>query len=316
MDDKSYKTSRRKFLGLAGAGAAAVLLAACGDSTATTVPSATTAVLAAQLLPSCYNCRSCWLVPLPPPPLFQGHPRTLSATVKIFNWGDNSAKKIFDAAIARFNQKYPNVKVEDTFVPSDDWAVFSNKLTTQIAGGQSPDIVRMAVEGAKLVSSKGLVEPLEPYLSRPDSKDLVGDVAQPLVDALKGVDGKAYYLPLEWNNMVIYYNTKMFKDAGVEAPKPDWTWDDFLATAKKMTTGSGANQVFGFGIPYFNFGLQPFFLTNGTSPLNADWSASNLDDPKMLKSVQFIHDLVHVHKVSPSVKALIPATFSLPGKLQ
>lgn len=57
--------------------------------------------------------------------------------------------------------------------------------------------------------------------------------------------------------MVIYYNTKIFKDAGIEPPKPDWMRDDFLGIAKKLTTGSGADQVFGFGIPNFNFGLQP-----------------------------------------------------------
>jgi hypothetical protein len=41
--------------------------------------------------------------------------------------------------------------------------------------------------------------------------------------------------------------------------------DDFLGIAKQLTTGSGAEQVFGFGIPNFNFGLQPWLLTNGTS---------------------------------------------------
>ena len=115
--------------------------------------------------------------------------------------------------------------------------------------------------------------------------------------------------------MVIFYNTKMFKDAKIDPPKADWTWDDFLATAKKLTTGSGADQVYGFGIPFFNFGLHPWWFTNGTSLLNADWSESNLADPKMLEAVQFVHDLVHVHKVSPAVEGTDTANLFTAGKL-
>src|SRR5207253_2801633 len=48
-------------------------------------------------------------------------------------------------------------------------------------------------------------------------------------------------------------------------------------------------------------GLTPWFLTKGTYRLTPDWSDSNLNDPKVLESVTFVHDLVHVHQVSPDV---------------
>jgi multiple sugar transport system substrate-binding protein len=131
---------------------------------------------------------------------------------------------------------------------------------------------------------------------------MLTDDVDPALNAPFKIDGKTYYIPHSWNNMVIYYNTKMFKDAGIDPPKPDWSWDDFLGIAKKLTTGSGADQVFGFGIPNFNFGLQPWLLTSGTTQLNADWTDSNLNDPKVVESITFVHDLVHVHKVSPAVE--------------
>ena len=114
--------------------------------------------------------------------------------------------------------------------------------------------------------SKNLLLPLDDYLAQDaGGQELIDDVAQPLIDAFK-VDGKIWQIPHSWNNMVIYYNTKMFKDAGYRAAaSEDWTWDDFLATAKKLTTGSGADQVFGFGIANFYFGLTPWLLTNGTT---------------------------------------------------
>jgi multiple sugar transport system substrate-binding protein len=110
----------------------------------------------------------------------------------------------------------------------------------------------------------------------------------------------------EWNNMIIHYNTEMFEQAGLEAPAHDWTWDDFVATAVQLTSGEGADKIFGFAIPYFNFGLTPWWHTNETATLTDDWSESNLDDPQMLESVKFVHSLIHEHGVSPDVAGTSP----------
>ena len=180
-----------------------------------------------------------------------------TATLTIFDFGGDADKKIYADAHARFKKKYPNVTIADNFTPVTTWSEYSNKITTQMAGGQSPDIINIAIEGARLLVKKGLLQPLDEFAANdPSGKELIDDVA-PALSAPFKIDGKIWYMPHSWNNMVIYYNTKIFKDAGIEPPKPDWTWDDFLGIAKKLTTGSGADQVFGFGIPNFNFGLQP-----------------------------------------------------------
>ena len=87
---------------------------------------------------------------------------------------------------------------------------------------------------------------------------------------------------------------------GVEYPK-DWTWEQFREVAKKLTKHDASGNVtqYGYEVPNQNFFVQPWFLTNGTSPLNADWTASNMLDPKVSETLQFLHDLIHVDKVSP-----------------
>jgi multiple sugar transport system substrate-binding protein len=102
--------------------------------------------------------------------------------------------------------------------------------------------------------------------------------------------------------MVIYYNTKKFADAGLQPPQLGWTWDDFLNAATALTSGEGGSKQYGFGVPFFTFGLVPWFLTNGTYPLTDDWSDSNLNDPKALEAVTFINDLINTHKVAPKVQ--------------
>jgi len=296
MDNNRARPSRRDFLKAAGIGSAATLLAACGAApvpAGTESTSATAATSAAVAAPAADT----------------------TATIKIFDFGGDADKKIYADAHARFKQKYPNVTIVDTFVPSTGWADYANKLTTQIAGGEIPDIINIAIEGTRLAVSKNLLLPMDDFLAQDaGGQELVSDVAQPLIDAFK-VDGKIWQIPHSWNNMVIYYNTKLFKDAGLEPPREDWTWNDFLATAKTLTTGSGADQVYGFGIANFFFGLTPWFLTNDTYQLTEDWSDSNLNDPKVLEAAKFVHDLVHVHKVSPAVEGTDTAQLFTAGKL-
>ncbi len=235
----------------------------------------------------------------------QGAPPAADAEgdLSTFNYGGEQEQKIYSDAIARFNARYPNVNVKDNFTPVETWSDYANKLTTQIAGGNAPDLIHVAIEGSRLLISKNLLEPLNPFIDLdPDIQTRLNDqMAQPLKDAFT-VDGLLYQIPVEWNNMVIYYNTKIFADAGLEPPAADWTWDTFLETAKTLTTGEGGDKVYGFGIPNFTFGLIPWLLTNGTYPLTEDWTQSNLSDPKVLEAVTFIHDLIHVHGVSPSVE--------------
>jgi multiple sugar transport system substrate-binding protein len=230
-------------------------------------------------------------------------PSDARATLTVFDFGDANAQKVYKDAIARFNKRYPNVTVRDDYSPfPQGWGQYINNLRTRAASGLVPDVVAIAIEGVRATVTQGLMLPLDDFIaSDPDSQTYLKDVAPALHDALK-VGGKTYYLTREWNNMCIHYNTKAFADAGIERPKDDWTWDDFLAIAQKLTKGEAGNKTFGFGLPFFNFALQPWFHTNGTSGLSADWRKSNLDDPKVLESVKFVHSLVHEHKVAPSVE--------------
>jgi multiple sugar transport system substrate-binding protein len=270
-DVASGKVTRRRFVKSTGA---AGLLVAAGGS----------------LRPTAGAARA-----LEPPPA------DTKATLTTFNYGDAAYQKIYADAIDRFKQRYPNVTVKDNYTEFNLWSEYANKLTTQVAGGQVPDLIHVAIEGTRLVVSKGLMEPLDDYIAGDAEMQalLANEMAQPLKDAFT-VDGKLYEIPVEWNNMVIFYNTKLFAEAGLQPPVAEWTWDDFLNAAKALTKGSGGDKVYGFGIPFFTFGLVPWFLSNSTYPLTDDWSDSNLNDPKVLETVTFINDLIHTHEVSPT----------------
>jgi multiple sugar transport system substrate-binding protein len=240
----------------------------------------------------------------------------IKANLTIYNFGDDSQKKVFDEAIGRFNQRYPNVVVENLMNPIPSWGEYITLLKTRIVSGQPVDIIAMAIEGAQATITQDLLLPIDDYIANdPEAQTMLEDVHPALHDALKGKDGTTYYLTREWNNMCIHYNTALFEQAGLEPPAPDWTWEQFLETAKALTTGEGDSKVFGFAIPYFNFGMAPWFHSNGTSTLTPDWSDSNLNDPKVLESVKFIHSLVHEHGVAPSVEGTEPYSLFPSGRV-
>lgn len=224
----------------------------------------------------------------------------VKATLKVSNFGNEQEKKVATDADERFKKKFPNVKVEDTFITITTWSEYATKMVALIASGNAPDVISIAIEGTRLMVSKNIMAPLDEVIAAdPDSNELLGDVDPVLLNAFK-VDGKLYEIPNGFNDMVIHYNTKLFKEAGLEAPKADWTWDDFLADAKALTKGEGDKKVWGFAIPSFHFGVMPWFITNGSFTLNADWTESNYKDPNAIEAMQFVHDLVYVNKVSPS----------------
>jgi len=222
-----------------------------------------------------------------------------AAQLTTYNWGNPSEAKAYGEALERFRKIYPNVTVQDNIAPISSWSDYADKLVTQIAGGNPPDIINIAVEGLRLAVEKQLLMPLDELIAAdPEAKVLVDKIPAKLKDALT-VDGKLYEIPNGGQTMVIHYNTRIFKEAGVEPPKPDWTWDDFVAIAKKLTTGEGDKKIYGYGLPWFNFAIHPWYLTNGTYPVTADFKHSNLNDPKIREVAEFIHALVYEHGVSP-----------------
>lgn len=187
----------------------------------------------------------------PPPP-------DTKANLILFDFGDANDKKIRDAAIARFNKRYPKVKVVDQFNPITSWSDYLDKLITLSISGKAPDAIHIATEGVQLGIQKRLLRPLNDF-SENDSvaNEALADTDEALINSVTS-DGKFYLLPVAWNNMMIYYNTRVFREAGIARPADDWTWDQFLEIAKQLTSGSGPGKRFGFGISYFNFGLTPF----------------------------------------------------------
>ena len=136
----------------------------------------------------------------------------VSGNVTFVIWADAVETASWEPIVAAFNTVQPNIAVEVQAVPAESWAGFFDAVSTRIAGGQVPDVMRVATEGQRLFASRGLVEPLDAYIERDRSEleDFFADVHPNLMEwtrALSSTDGQTYYLPHGFNTMCLWYST-------------------------------------------------------------------------------------------------------------
>lgn len=211
----------------------------------------------------------------------------------------------WDNSLVRAKERFPhiNLTVTNTQIAGIGWDGYSDLILTQIAGGEQLDVIMIAIEGLGLLTAKNVLRPLDEFLAvDAEAKEILEtDVHKTLREMLQ-VNGKQMEYPFSWNNMVMYYNTAIFEEEGIDPPAEDWTWDDFLETCLKVARVTGgaddrfAYSFWGSGM----FGMAAWYFNNDTSPLTDDWKASNMLDPKVAETLQFMADLILKHNVAPN----------------
>ena len=172
--------------------------------------------------------------------------------------------KLFKKTIAAFEKKYPWVTVKATPGIDD-----SAKVLAAINGGNPPDLWNYYTpEPVQAFCSNGALEPLDTYVEK-TGLDL-GRYSDFWVDRLK-TDDKLCALPWLADSYGLYYNTDLFKQAGLREPPK--TASELLAAAKKLTklNGDGTIKVAGF-VTLWNW------YENWSASWSAAWGAEWLTD--------------------------------------
>jgi multiple sugar transport system substrate-binding protein len=222
----------------------------------------------------------------------------VTASLKLQCFGSDAELSAITNAVARFNKKYPNVTVDISIDPiSTGWGDYVTKVLGEFNAGTAADVYGTAIETFHAFSSRGLWLNLTDFIKANPS---FSDFAPSLFEQAS-YKGEVHYVPIGWNNIMVNYSRDLFDKASVPYPKQGWTWDEFREVAKALTVKDSAGNVtqFGYEVPNQNFFVQPWFFSNGTGVLNDDWTASNMLDPKVAESLQFLYDLIHVDGVSP-----------------
>ncbi|MFA6844372.1 MAG: extracellular solute-binding protein [Sphaerochaetaceae bacterium] len=115
-------------------------------------------------------------------------------------------------------------------------------------------------------------------------------------------DGEFYAVPLKQELYCVFYNKNIFDNAGVPYPSGPWTWDEYLATARKLT--NPAKGIYG---SFMNADNPWQFLPARQRNIDlykADGTC-NFDDPAFAEAAAWYYDLGNSYKVQPSVSELL-----------
>ena len=108
---------------------------------------------------------------------------------------------------------------------------------------------------------------------------------------------------------MVRYNKRLFDQAQLSYPSANWSWEDFLNAAGRLTVRDGDEVVrYGFVDPMPNLTL-PLLVHQSRGPLvdrKADGTEGLLDKPEVIETLQRYVDLVTVHRVMPDVSRIDP----------
>lgn len=211
-------------------------------------------------------------------------------------WSSDSAtrKEAYDAMVKRFNEQFPSVTV--TRIAGG--AETLEKLITMMASdtrvdvvGTRPDYLAAYMEGPKPLQS------LAPFARKDSATINVKDHAEGVIDGLTW-KGTLYALPVGVYTNNVALNLDLIEQKGIELPKADWTIDQALDIARRVTTRKETedDSIWGF---YHMYNVVTHFSYswirgNGGEPMtpNDDIARSQwATDAETLNTVQWLSDL-------------------------
>ncbi|PZE21642.1 ABC transporter substrate-binding protein [Paenibacillus xerothermodurans] len=168
--------------------------------------------------------------------------------LRIAWWGSQDRHDRTLKAIELYEQQNPNVKLTAEFIA---WDGYWDKLATQAAGKNLPDIIQQDYKYVNEYVARDLLVDLNPYVQS-NTIDL-RDADHLHTDGGK-INNKLYAVNLGTNSLAIAYDPAMFAQAGVPELKPGYTWDDLAAAARQLKSKLGSDA---YGMPNFN-SMDPF----------------------------------------------------------
>lgn len=193
----------------------------------------------------------------------------------------------------RFGEAHPEIQLNLMWVPATQYQA---KFKTLVAAGQAPDLIQCG--DVWVAYMLPFLQDISNYVQRDAAEVGLDDFFPQVRDACQH-HGRYYFLASKMNVSLLYYNTKLFDAAGVSHPTPDWTWNEFVDAAVKITRPATDDQpaVWGCDMEGGWWGEWLIHVRQAGGDLfNEDITRCTLDSPQAIQGLQFYFDKIHRHK--------------------
>ncbi|MFY9234458.1 MAG: extracellular solute-binding protein, partial [Fimbriimonadaceae bacterium] len=156
--------------------------------------------------------------------------------IRLATWGgaedtDSDFNQTIRGLWREFERENPGVVIREEKIPGSKEYV--SKMLLSFVAGTEPDIMSLDASSAAIFIENGVLKDLRPLIDKDPEFKLDDYYENAVKIASRGE--KVYAIPGDFTPMVVYYNRKLFDEAGVPYPRDNWTYDDFIEKAKKLT---------------------------------------------------------------------------------
>lgn len=216
---------------------------------------------------------------------------TEPVTIKFANYAllEQGYEEFWNGVKTDFEAKNPNITIEWVTAP---YGEIVNQVINMAGGGDRIDMIFGEIGWVPGLADAGLTIPVDEVLPA----DYLADFYPAILDSFN-IDGKPYGLPMYVSPYVLYYNTELFEQAGLDPNSPPATYDEMLEYAEKLSQlkDSNGNPVYAFGqttasVPVSGSSINGMIFNFGGTLLADDGSLS-IDNQGFKDSITMLKTL-------------------------
>ena len=155
-------------------------------------------------------------------------------------WGDTKRNDMYNEICDRFEEANPDIKVMREPM---SWSDYWTKMSTQVAGGNAPDVFGMHPQYAADYALRGALLDIQPLVDN-GTIDL-SKFSDAIIDSGKYQD-TLYMVSMGVSFTCYLVNNELAEQYGVTLPAydEDWTWDQFGEEAKKFSEAAAGKGIY------------------------------------------------------------------------
>ncbi|ALC83530.1 MULTISPECIES: ABC transporter substrate-binding protein [Bacillus] len=212
-----------------------------------------------------------------------------------YAWGDKIGENNENLA-KMFNESQDKYHVNAEFQGTYD--DLHAKTQAAFAAGNAPEVTLNEIASIGVFAKSGMTENLTPFVEKDDIKM---DDFNPGLMGNSYVDGKLYGLPYLRSTPILYMNTTLLKEAGLDPAGPK-DWKEFEEYARKLTK---KGERVGISLPADIWFFEAFVAQSGGKMLSKDEKTAEFNGDAGVKALEFWKKLAKegVSKVPTGEKA-------------
>lgn len=223
------------------------------------------------------------------------------ANLRMTIWTSNEEHlALFDEIAAGYTESHPDVTVKFDPIPFES---YTTTLTTQIAGGNGPDLAWVLEDSAPDFVDSGALTPLSETLQKTEGYEF--DDLSESATALWRNEDELYAYPFSTSPFGVFVNTDLLKEAGQKSPAEliesgEWTWDNAFASAAGVNQETGKAGLVVRDFDFKGWGnLATVWTGWDARAWSEDGKSCQFNQPPMVAAMTALHTAIFEDQAVP-----------------